>query len=111
MRHHVSGIRRLLSIRRGKRSIELAVDEEVSFHLEMRIEALMRSGLSIDAAVQQARTEFGDVAEARRELTAMGRRRETRATVIDWWRDAVIDARVAIRSYRRSPQFTVVVLL
>jgi putative ABC transport system permease protein len=36
---------------------------------------------------------------------------EARLALIDWWLDAGVDARVAIRSYRRQPRFTIVALL
>ena len=32
-------------------------------------------------------------------------------TVADWFLDAIADARVAIRSYRRQPRFTIVAVL
>src|SRR5262245_34081242 len=111
MKHLAGRTRRLLQLGRGPRAIQRAVDDEVRFHLDMRVDALMRSGLSRDAAHAQALAEFGDLGEATRELTEMSRRRESRSRVTEWWRDAMIDARIATRSYRRSPRFTAVVLL
>lgn len=106
----MAAIRRFLRLRRDRRGVEQAVDDEVAFHLEMRARALEHAGLSPDAAIAQARAEFGDLDEARRELTEIGRRREARIAVAEWCRDAVIDARVAIRSYRRQPHFTIVAM-
>jgi predicted permease len=59
----------------------------------------------------QAKIEFGDVAAAHRELANIDHRREAHVARADWWRDALQDARIAWRGYRRNPGFTVVVLL
>jgi predicted permease len=100
-------IRRILTIR-SRQTVRRAVDDEVRFHIEMRAEALMRSGgyTSLDDARAQAIREFGNVAEARDELTAMDERAAGRAARADWRRDLVQDARYALRDFRRHPAFT-----
>jgi len=104
-------IRRWLSIR-SRRAAERHVDDEVRFHIDMRTEALLRSGAytSPDAARAQAIREFGDVADARRELTAMDRRSVRRAARAEWWREVAQDARYALRGFRKRPAFTAVVI-
>jgi predicted permease len=100
-------LRRILTIR-SRRTVRRAVDDEVRFHIEMRAEALVRSGwcASLDEARAQAIREFGDVAEARDELTAMDERSADRAARADWRRDLAQDARYALRDFRRHPAFT-----
>ena len=104
-------IRRILTIR-SRRTVRRAVDDEVRFHIEMRAEALVRSGAyrALDEARAQAIREFGNVAEARDELTAMDERAADRAIRADWRRDLVQDARYALRDFRRHPTFTVVLV-
>ena len=95
----------------GTKHVDADVAQELEFHLEMRAEELMRSGLTRAAALAQARAEFGDLGEARRELGGIGRRREGRRARLEWWREVLQDARIALRSYGRDPLFTAVVLL
>ena len=86
-------IRRILTIR-SRRTARRAVDDEVRFHIEMRAEALWRAGRygSLDEARAQAVREFGDVADASDELTALDERAAGRRAWADWWRDVVQDA-------------------
>jgi len=104
-------IRRILTIR-SRRTARRAVDDEVRFHIEMRAEALWRSGQygSLDEARAQAVREFGDVAEASDELTALDERAAGRRAWADWWRDVVQDAHYALRDFRRHPAFTGVIV-
>ena len=104
-------IRRILTIR-SRRTARRAVDDEVRFHLEMRAEALMRSGrcASLQEARTQALREFGDVAAASDELTTMDERAAGQRARADWWRDVGQDARYALRDFRRHPAFTGVIV-
>jgi predicted permease len=102
-------IRRILTIR-SRRAAGRHVDDEMRFHIEMRTDALVRSGATPEAARAQAIREFGDVAEARRELTAIDERAASRVARADWWRDLTQDARYALRGFRRQPAFTAILL-
>ena len=51
---------------RTRDQIRAEVDEELSFHLDMRTEALVRGGMAEAEARARAGAEFGDVDEARR---------------------------------------------
>ena len=64
----IPGVKPLPHAGTTRRSIERDVDEELLFHLQMRIEDLMRQGHSRDDAEQIARREYGDMNEARSEL-------------------------------------------
>src|SRR5438270_9661860 len=106
-----SGIRRLLQLPLGQRRVERDVNTEIAFHLEMRAEELVRAGMPRDQAMARAKSEFGDVAAAHRDLATIDQRREAQVARAELWSDAIQDARVAWRSYRRQPGFTVVVVL
>ncbi|HEY3743493.1 MAG TPA: ABC transporter permease [Bryobacteraceae bacterium] len=79
------------------------LDEELRFHLEGRAEELMRSGLTAADASSQARREFGPMARAAEDSRAAWRFR--------WIEDVLGDARYALRSFRRSPAFTITAVL
>jgi hypothetical protein len=56
------------------------------FHLEMRIEELIRQGKSSAAAQAQAEREYGDMTAARAELAEIDRRAARRAG----WREIAV---------------------
>ena len=104
-------MRRLLRLTVGRRGVQRAVDDELEFHLDMRVQELERAGVPRESAARQARAEFGDLAAARRELSDIDLRRRARTARSEWLRDLVFDARLALRSYARQPGFSMVVLL
>ena len=86
------------------------VDSEIRFHIERRIEALMREGRSRAEAEREALRRFGDV-----EGVRMGMRREVRLRRgADSIRGALdgarLDLRYAFRQWRRNPGFTALVM-
>ena len=101
------GIRRMFRRPRSSSAVEREVEDEVAFHLESRVDALMARGLTRDAALVQAEREFGDLRRARSELTAIDRARAGRER-----RGALAqDVRFAARSLSRRPAFIVVTVL
>ena len=68
-----SGIRRLLRLPPSDGAVEREVNDELRFHLESRVDALIARGLTRQAAEAQARTEFGDVRAAHAEIAAIAR--------------------------------------
>lgn len=87
------------------------VDEELSAHFTMRIEELVRSGMSREDAEQQARAHFGDVDAARQALIDEDMRRVTRTRQklgLESWRQ---DIRYAWRQLLTQRVFTIVALL
>src|SRR5690349_20904491 len=74
------------------------VDEELAFHFAMRVEELVRSGMSEADAREAALRRFGDVAVVRGECEALGRERLTSQQRAGW-RDAMRqDLRFAMRT-------------
>ncbi|HJQ21010.1 MAG TPA: ABC transporter permease, partial [Gemmatimonadaceae bacterium] len=91
--------------------VEQDVDAEVEFHIAMRADDLIAQGLGRDSALRQAAAEFGDVADARRELSEIDRRRVATTEREEWWSGLAHDAGIATRAFRRTPAFTIVVLV
>jgi len=73
-----TGIRRFFSLPRSMRTVEREIDDEIRFHIESRVADLASRGISREAARTQALSEYGDVAESRRELNRLERRRLAR---------------------------------
>ena len=87
------------------------VDDELRFHLESRIEDLEARGFSRDEARRRAAAEFGDVPGVRAACVEIDRRLERRTSRRLGLRDLMTDMRLTLRSLRRSPGFSVVVVL
>src|SRR5678816_3149727 len=58
-------MRPVIRTRFGRRAVPREVEDELAFHLEMRARQLMESGLTHEAAIEEARRRFGDVGEVR----------------------------------------------
>src|SRR3954469_9521625 len=84
-------IRRALRIPVGRRrTVEIEMDDEIRFHLAMRADTLVASGLSREAAEAEALRRFGALEEVRPQLLAAARRREESLTMFQRF-DAVRD--------------------
>jgi macrolide transport system ATP-binding/permease protein len=93
---------RLRSIfRRGR--VERELDEELQFHLECKIEEGIAAGLPPDEARYRAMRAMGGLEQRKEEIRDMRR--------IHWLTDFVDDVRFAIRSLRRTPGLTAIVVI
>ena len=79
------------------------VDEELRFHIEMSAEGHMRRGLSREAALREARREFGGVEQVSERI------RQRRRFV--WLEDFSRDVGAAFRGVRRRPGFSALVVV
>ena len=87
------------------------VDEELAFHLAMRVEEFRRAGMSEDEAEEAVMKRFGDMHDIRMEVEAIARNRHARrrrAWKLDAFRQ---DLRFALRTLILNPGFSVVVAL
>jgi putative ABC transport system permease protein len=96
-------VRRLfrLAVRRPARAVA-DMDDEIRFHLDMRVAQLVARGWPHDAAVAEAQRLFGPLPEMRRSLHAAARRREEILTMADKLDALRYDVGYALRQIRRS---------
>lgn len=105
------GWRRLFRLRGARRWIARDVDDELAFHMSMREEKLRSQGLSPDDARTSARTRFGDPLRIRDECVAIDSRYAQEMRLMEWLTSVGADLRYALRTLRRTPAFTAVVVL
>ncbi|MFL5579396.1 MAG: ADOP family duplicated permease [Gemmatimonadaceae bacterium] len=108
----IPGLRRAFRLPAGApRSVEREVEDELRFHVESRVEALVASGMSPASARERALREFGSIEDARRELAAIDRRRLGRAGRLARAEAVFRDLRHAARGLRREPGLALAVIL
>ncbi|HEY7236593.1 MAG TPA: ABC transporter permease [Gemmatimonadaceae bacterium] len=96
---------------RTRRQIGDDVDEELRFHIDMRVEELRALGLSPDAARAEAMRQFGDIDDARHYITAVDRATEAAHRRSEYMGDLRQDIVYAVRKLRSAPAFTLTVVL
>jgi predicted permease len=82
----------------GRRRVDRELDEELRFHLEMRIEDNLRSGMQPGEARHAALRDFGGVESVKEQY----RERSSIALIETTLRDI----RYALRTFRRSPGYS-----
>src|SRR5688572_24726594 len=105
------GTRRVfrLAIRRPR--IEADVDDEVAFHLDMRVAELVARGWSPEAARAEALRRFGDRHHWSVAMTAVDRERSELEQRAEWFDDLEQDLRFGVRSLLRAPVFTLLAIV
>ena len=92
---------------RARRDLEA----ELSFHLEGRIEELMASGLTREAALEEAQRRFGDRAQIEAEVAHIDTIALRQAGLRERAGDALRALRYAMRGLARRPLYTVAIVL
>ncbi len=87
------------------------VDAEIHGHLEQRADQLVAGGMPRPEAERVARKEFGAVEPVRRTGAAALGRQVRRAARLEAWLAWAGDVRLAVRTLRRTPGWTAVVVL
>jgi hypothetical protein len=96
---------------RSANQIRADVDEELAFHIEMRVDALTAAGMPRDQARAQAHREFGDLDDARRYIGSVDRDIEAARRRSDFMNDFWQDTVYAFRKLRSAPAFTAAAII
>src|SRR5215204_1971270 len=100
------GIRRAFRLAVRRPRIEADVDDEVAFHLDMRVAELVARGWLPEAARAEALRRFGDTRQWSLAMTAVDRERSALEQRAEWLDDLQQDLTYGVRSLLRSPVFT-----
>ena len=103
------GWRRLTRVWRSDTAAD--VDDELRFHFEQKIAEFEAQGLSAEQARVRAEEEFGDVQQVRESLHEIDGRVAKQQQRAEWWEGVAQDLRYVVRSLRRSPVFTITVVI
>jgi putative ABC transport system permease protein len=105
------GVRGAFRLALRRPPIAQDVDDEVAFHLEMRVAELAAQGWTEDAARTEALRRFGDRQHWSTVMTAVDQERVASQQRAEWLDDLRQDLRFAMRSFRRAPLFSALALL
>lgn len=103
--------RRLFDLDRFGRKLDRSVDDEVRFHLETRVEQLVKNGMSPEEARAQVVANFGDPDLVAHRCRGIDERATRRQAVTERVSDALKDVVLAFRSLGNAPGYTVVTVL
>ena len=87
------------------------VRDELSFHLNAKIDDLIAQGWRPEDARQEAERQFGDLRAILQVGAAIGQKMERRKGLKDYWTDTLQDLRYTFRTLGRDPSFAAVSIL
>jgi putative ABC transport system permease protein len=91
--------------------VDQEVDEEITFHLEMRTRELVARGMDPQLARQIAARRLGDRARLKRTCVDLATGRDRDMRLIQWFHELRDDVKFALRQMRSAPAFTAVAAL
>jgi putative ABC transport system permease protein len=87
------------------------VDDEIHFHIEMRVRELVAKGSDAKTAREVVLARLGDAGRLRRTCIDLGRKRDREMRAIQWFDEFRDDVRYALRQLTAAPGFTAVAVL
>ncbi len=96
---------------RTREDVRTDIADEFAFHLDMRVDELMRGGLVEDQARAQAAREFGDRAAGARACAQVGDRLERRRRIGRFAGELRQDTIIGFRLLARNPGFAAVAIV
>jgi putative ABC transport system permease protein len=101
-------VRRALNLPSSRERLARALDDEVGFHIEMRVTDLVAQGMSEADARAEAARRFGDPQDLRDYCQSIEVPTIRRMRVREWLESCGQDVRFAARQFRRSPGFVAI---
>ena len=95
----------------SKVSVAEEIDTEFDFHIDMRIRELIEEGMTPEEARDKALARFGDIRKIKRECRRAANARDRRVRWLERFSEIRQDLTYAIRSMRRKPLWTLLVVL
>ena len=86
------------------------VEDEIRFHIDEQVDALVAAGLDREGAEAEAFRMFGNVTDIENQLLALRRQRESRMSRNRYLEDFGQDIRLAVRGLRKNPLFALVTI-
>ncbi|MEO7995909.1 MAG: ABC transporter permease [Gemmatimonadaceae bacterium] len=108
---HSDRQKRAFRIESGAQRVQRDVDEEMEFHLAMRTQKLAKSGLSPQAAREEALKQFGDFTTVRTECIAINREHHRAMNRVNRLQDLKQDIVYGIRSLGNNKSFAAITVL
>ncbi len=105
------GVRRVLRLPWSRPEMGRDLDDEVQFHLQMRIEELRARGMNERDAEAEARRRLGDERDLRDYCLEVDASSAFRQRMTMWWQDLVHDVTVAARQLRRMRTLSMAAVL
>ena len=99
------GVRRALRLPSSRERLALELDDEMRFHLDMRVADLRSRGMSEAEARAEAARKFGDAEDLREYCQSIEVAHMRRMNARDWLESWLQDLRFTARHFRRSPGF------
>ncbi len=90
--------------------VDQEITDEISLHLELRTRELIRGGMDPRSARELALQRMGDVATVKETCVNLGRKRDRRMRLGQWFEEFNHDVKFAFRQLRAAPVFTVIAL-
>src|SRR4029450_9479741 len=104
-------MRRVFRLPAAPKRLAQEIDEELAFHIDMRVERLAASGLDPETARREALRHFGAIDPVRQSCLTLDEERERQMRRTSLFEELVQDVHYTLRTLRRNIGFTAVVLL
>ena len=103
-------MKRFWYLRRGSRSVQSDVDEELQLHLDLRTEELISAGLTPGDARREAARQFGDLKGTRDYCRRQDIEKDDTVQRRLMLEDFVQDLRIGVRGLLRAPLMTLIII-